>query len=66
MNVHIQTSLPSVYPKIQSNLSRIRKLFCFPCRREAAAVNANRAVKKLKDELDEAESRATGVSKVSL
>ncbi|XP_053373901.1 coiled-coil domain-containing protein 89-like [Mercenaria mercenaria] len=31
--------------------------------REAAAVNANRAVKKLKDELDEAETRATEVTK---
>lgn len=39
-------------------------MICCGCRREAAAVNANRAVKKLKDELEEAESRKTEVTKV--
>ena len=33
-------------------------------RREAAAVNANRQVKKLKDELEEVETRATETTKV--
>jgi len=34
-------------------------------RREAAAVNANRAVKKLKDDLDNAETQKTEISKVT-
>lgn len=38
--------------------------FPFINRREAAAVNANRAVKKLKDELDDAESKRTEVTRV--
>ena len=41
-------------------------VLCISCvsRREAAAVNANRQVRKLKDELEEVGTRATEVTQV--